>query len=135
MAIDMSDPGLIAFLKAVAAAAATQDLSQDIRVKVLIFSAVSLFIATIFVGLRFYARYKQKAAYGDDDWLMVLSLVFLAVNMGIVAGLVVVGHMGLHAGALNLDQAIYLGKVGEFALTMDRADLVARWWLLLNVSM
>ena len=34
-----------------------------------------LVLATAFVGLRFWARYLNRASYGSDDWMMVAALV------------------------------------------------------------
>lgn len=32
-------------------------------------------LATVFVGLRFLARFKRKAIFGIDDWTLIVSLV------------------------------------------------------------
>lgn len=34
-----------------------------------------LAFATLFVGLRFWARYISNAGYGADDWMIVAALV------------------------------------------------------------
>jgi hypothetical protein len=127
MAINMSDPALLAYLEGAAAVAATQDLTQDVRAATINLSVAFVSIAFVFLILRFYSRQKQMTGYGMDDWLIILAFLFLGANLAAVVAskffdsssldrelMVLVvnhGHLGLHSGALTLDQAIYLGKV------------------------
>lgn len=41
-----------------------------------------LVLATVFVLLRFAARFKRGLTYGPDDWLIVVSLVLLLLYLG-----------------------------------------------------
>lgn len=75
------DPRLAAYLEGAMAVAATQDLTQDQRSSIRVLSIVFSILAVVFVGLRFLARHRQRAKYGIDDWMMVVSLAFLGGNL------------------------------------------------------
>jgi hypothetical protein len=75
------DPRLAAYLEAAMKAAGTQNLTQDRRSSTRVLSIVFSVLAIVFVGLRFLARHRKGAKYGLDDWLMVVSLAFLAGNL------------------------------------------------------
>ncbi|RDW73242.1 hypothetical protein BP6252_07149 [Coleophoma cylindrospora] len=105
-----TDPYLAAYLEALMAAAATQDMSQDLRASTRNLSIVFSVLALLFVGFRFWARFKQAQKIGMDDWLMVASVLFLAGNLA--CSLVLVDNgIGLHSGALTLNQAVNIGKI------------------------
>jgi hypothetical protein len=82
--VNMSDPALLAYLQEATAIAATQNLTQDRRSQTINLSIAFLCIAIVFTILRFYARHKQRAGYGIDDWLIVVSLLFLGGNLATV---------------------------------------------------
>ncbi|TVY54274.1 Satratoxin biosynthesis SC1 cluster protein, partial [Lachnellula suecica] len=105
-----TNPRLAAYLEGAMAVAATQDLAQDERSNTRVLSIVFTVLAVVFVGLRFLARHKQNAQYQVDDWLMVLALAFLFGNLACVLVMVNNG-LGLHSGALSLNQAMSLGKI------------------------
>ncbi|KAJ2904777.1 hypothetical protein MKZ38_007133 [Zalerion maritima] len=69
-----------------------------------------LILATVFVGLRFYARYLHGAKYGMDDWMIVGALVttFMAgaLNYGMIAH-----GLGRHASTLSQDDLIAFFKL------------------------
>ncbi|CAL3973091.1 unnamed protein product [Diplocarpon coronariae] len=104
------DPYLSAYLDAAAKIAATQDLSEDRRASTRNLSLVFLALALVFVVLRLWARFKHSQKYGMDDWLIVVSLVLLG---GSVACTIVAinNGVGLHSGALTLEQGMTFPKV------------------------
>jgi cytochrome bd-type quinol oxidase subunit 2 len=75
------DPRLAAYLEVAMQLAATQNLKEDRRSNTRVLSIVFSVLAVVFVGLRFLARHRQGAKYGMDDWLMIVSLLFLAGNL------------------------------------------------------
>lgn len=75
------DPRLAAYLEGAMKVAATQNLKEDQRSNTRVLSVVFSVLAAVFVGLRFLARHRQGAKYDIDDWLMVVSLLFLAGNL------------------------------------------------------
>lgn len=70
-----------AYLEHLAEIAATQDLTEDQRPKTRNLTISFTVIATFFVGLRFFARRRQAARIGIDDWLILTSLAILIGNM------------------------------------------------------
>ena len=48
---------------------------SDNGVRVVVVCAIFMPLATIAVGLRFYARYLKRIAYSLDDWCLLASLV------------------------------------------------------------
>ncbi|KAH8695863.1 hypothetical protein GQ44DRAFT_790170 [Phaeosphaeriaceae sp. PMI808] len=71
-----------------------------------------LVLTTVFVGLRFWARYIVGFQYGLDDWFMVVGLVYTFV-----------------AGALNY--AMIGSGLGRHAATLSQGQLVEFFKLLL----
>ncbi|KAJ4404819.1 hypothetical protein N0V82_010424 [Gnomoniopsis sp. IMI 355080] len=65
-------------------------------------TTILLVLATIFVALRFWARYNVAAKYGIDDALVVAGLVFVFMIGGLNYGMVANG-MGRHQSTLSLD--------------------------------
>lgn len=76
-----NDPLLAAYLEALGKIAATQNFSQDRRADTRNLSIIFAAIALLLVVLRFFARIKQAANIGWDDWLIVLSLGLLGGNL------------------------------------------------------
>lgn len=62
--------------------AATQELSEDLRLHTRNLSIGFTIIAGVFVCLRFAARWRQAVPIGTDDWLILVSLVLLLGNFG-----------------------------------------------------
>ena len=98
------------YLAQLAEFAAHQDMSDDRRPYVRNLSIAFTAIATAFVGLRFFARYRQAARIGVDDWLILASMAILVGNMAMNLVLIDQG-LGLHSGALTLTELQRLGQV------------------------
>lgn len=102
--------------------AAHQNLEQDLRPEVRNLSIAFTVLAAFIVGLRFLARHRQNAPYGVDDWLILVSLAFLAGNL--VFNIVLIDQgVGLHSGLLTLEDLATLNQVGTYipkAMTMYR---------------
>lgn len=99
-----------AYLRTLTEFAAKQDLTEDTRVYVRDVTVAFTVFAAVFVALRFLARYRQAARIGVDDWLMVAALAVLVGNMAMNLVLVRMG-LGLHSGALSLEQLQVLNEV------------------------
>jgi hypothetical protein len=99
-----------AYLHKITALAAEQDLTQDQRQYVKDVTIAFTVFAGVFVALRFFARHRQAAFIGIDDWLMMASFVVLVGNM--VMNLVLIEQgAGLHAGLLTLPERQKLDQV------------------------
>jgi hypothetical protein len=99
-----------AYLQKITAFAAEQDLTEDQRQYMHDVTIAFTVFAGVFVALRFFARYRQAAFIGTDDWLMVASFAVLVGNM--VMNLVLIDQgAGLHAGLLTLPERQKLDQV------------------------
>jgi hypothetical protein len=102
-----------AYLRKITALAAEQDLTQDQRKYVQDVTIAFTVFAGVFVALRFFARHRQAAFIGIDDWLMVASFVVLIGNMVMNLMLVEQGA-GLHAGLMTLEEREKLDQVHTY---------------------
>ncbi|RKU40960.1 hypothetical protein DL546_003013 [Coniochaeta pulveracea] len=98
------------YLEKLADNAASQNLTEDLRPHVRSLSIAFTVFATAIVGLRFFARHRQAARIGVDDWLILASLAVLLGNMVMNLDLVEQG-LGLHSGTLTLEQLQKLDQV------------------------
>ncbi|KAH8655215.1 hypothetical protein BX600DRAFT_469307 [Xylariales sp. PMI_506] len=101
-----------AYVASLEAAAATQDLSQDLQPRTRDLSIAFTVIAAAFVSIRFIARWRQGLKIGWDDWLILLALVMLFGNLGINLAMISQG-LGLHSGVLTVDE---LGRLNQTIL-------------------
>ncbi|KAI1073196.1 hypothetical protein LB507_010803 [Fusarium sp. FIESC RH6] len=70
-------------------------------------TTVVLVLSAVFVGLRFWARY-MRIGYGNDDWLTLVSLVFVFITGGLNYGMIAHG-LGKHFDRVDPpDQVIFL---------------------------
>ncbi|KAH8661746.1 hypothetical protein BGZ61DRAFT_463569 [Ilyonectria robusta] len=69
-----------------------------------------LVLATAFVGLRFWARYLNRASYGSDDWMMVAALIVVFISGAINYAMVAHG-LGRHADTLPIDELVTFFKL------------------------
>ncbi|KAK2052452.1 hypothetical protein LY76DRAFT_491844, partial [Colletotrichum caudatum] len=69
-----------------------------------------LILATIFVGLRFWARWLIKFKYGADDWLMVAALA-VTFTAGAINYAMIAQGLGRHAATLSLDMQVQFLKL------------------------
>lgn len=118
--------------------AAQQDLSEDVRLRTLVLTIAFTVLAAIVVAMRFLARHRQGAAYLIDDWMIVVSLLILFGNtaMNIVCTsteepyivsqpasqltiTVINQGVGLHTGALTVDQLATMNQVRELVTVPD----------------
>ncbi|CAN8106220.1 unnamed protein product [Discula destructiva] len=98
-----------AWLQQLSDNAEQQDLTEDLRSDVRTLSIVFTVLAAVVVGMRFIARHRQGAPYLIDDWLIVLSLVFLGANFAM--NMVMVGQgVGLHSGRLTVEELSTLNQ-------------------------
>lgn len=97
-----------AYLQDLAALAATQDLSQDLRGYTKTMVIVFTVLAVLFVALRFLARYRQGLQPGWDDWI-ILSALLLLGGSDAISFVMINNGLGLHSGALTLEklQAVF----------------------------
>lgn len=106
-----------AYLQKLQDAADQQNLEQDLRPEVRTLSIAFTILAAFVVGLRFLARHRQRAPYGADDWLILVSLALLGGNL--VFNLVMVAQgVGLHSGMLTLQELETLNQVGTSFQTL-----------------
>jgi cysteine synthase len=70
-----------AYLDRMAEIARTQDLTEDRREETQNLTIGFTAAAAAFVALRFFARFRQGAYIGVDDWLMLAAMVLLFGNM------------------------------------------------------
>ncbi|RKF74500.1 Satratoxin biosynthesis SC1 cluster protein 4 [Golovinomyces cichoracearum] len=106
----ISDPRLAAFIALQAEISAKQNLSQDIRQKTRLICCTSAGISLVFIVLRFWARFRRAFGYGNDDWMIAVSFIFLLGNLGCVLALIENG-VGLHSGALTLSNVTAIAKI------------------------
>ncbi|TDZ18583.1 Satratoxin biosynthesis SC1 cluster protein 4 [Colletotrichum sidae] len=69
-----------------------------------------LVLATVFVGLRFWARWTVGFNYGLDDWAMVVGLIFTFVAGGLNYAMIAQG-LGRHASTLSTAQQVEFLKL------------------------
>lgn len=69
-----------------------------------------LVLATVFVVLRFAARFKRGLTYGADDWMMVISLLFGFGAGGLNYGMIYWG-LGRHASDLPPENLVMVLKL------------------------
>nr|XP_036578222.1 uncharacterized protein CTRU02_11723 [Colletotrichum truncatum]KAF6785423.1 integral membrane protein [Colletotrichum truncatum] len=69
-----------------------------------------LVLATVFVGLRFWARWTVGFHYGLDDWFMVVGLLFTFVAGALNYAMIAQG-LGRHAVTLSLNQQVEFLKL------------------------
>ncbi|KAF4541563.1 Integral membrane protein [Lasiodiplodia theobromae] len=69
-----------------------------------------LVLATVFVLLRFAARFKRGLTYGPDDWLIVVSLLFCFGAGGLNYGMIYWG-LGRHAAILPPGNVVMVLKL------------------------
>lgn len=62
----------------------SQDLSQNKQSSLRGQTIATVILATCFVGLRFFARWKAGVRWGIDDWLTVVALGILFILLIIV---------------------------------------------------
>ncbi|KAM5347751.1 hypothetical protein ACJ41O_007575 [Fusarium nematophilum] len=89
-----------------------KDLKADMGPSLRGTTTALLVLATLFTGLRFWARYAVRASFGSDDWSVVGALVSVFV-----------------AGAINYAMISY--GLGRHAATLPQEDLVSFFKLLL----
>lgn len=102
------------YLRQLAKFAAEQDLTEDNRGYVRDISIAFTVFAAAFIALRFFARWRQAAYIGIDDWLIVASFVLLVANM-IMNLMLVKQGLGLHSGALTVPELQRLDKVSSLS--------------------
>ncbi|OHW93605.1 integral membrane protein [Colletotrichum incanum] len=73
-------------------------------------TTVLLVLATVFVGLRFWARWTVGFKYGLDDWFMVAGLVVTFMAGAINYAMIGQG-LGRHAATLSLDMQVQFLKL------------------------
>lgn len=98
-----------AYLQTLQDAADKQDLSQDLRPELRNLSIAFTILAALVVALRFLARHRQRAPYGVDDWLILVSLALLGANLAFNLVMLHQG-LGLHSGALTEAQLEVLNQ-------------------------
>lgn len=76
------DPAMLAFLEAMGKVAATQDLSENKQHYLTSLTISFAVLAAFFVILRFVSRAKTQQPYKWDDWLIVIALALIYVNLG-----------------------------------------------------
>ncbi|KAI8254000.1 Satratoxin biosynthesis SC1 cluster protein 4 [Colletotrichum sp. SAR11_239] len=69
-----------------------------------------LVLATVFVGLRFWARWTVGFHYGLDDWFMVVGLIVTFMAGALNYAMIAQG-LGRHASTLSLDQQVQFLKL------------------------
>ncbi|KAF6843844.1 integral membrane protein [Colletotrichum musicola] len=69
-----------------------------------------LVLATVFVGLRFWARWTVGFNYGLDDWFMVVGLIVTFMAGALNYAMIAQG-LGRHASTLSLDQQVQFLKL------------------------
>ncbi|KAH7118463.1 hypothetical protein EDB81DRAFT_701539 [Dactylonectria macrodidyma] len=69
-----------------------------------------LVLATAFVGLRFWARYLNRASYGSDDWMMVAALMVVFISGAINYAMIAHG-LGQHADTLPIVELVAFFKL------------------------
>ncbi|KAK2073662.1 hypothetical protein P8C59_007925 [Phyllachora maydis] len=95
------------YLKTLADRAATQNLAENEQAYLRWVSIAFTIFATFMVGLRFCARWRQKARILIDDWFIVAALALLYGNTAM--NLLFAAHgMGLHSGRLPLEELTFL---------------------------
>ncbi|KAH8704443.1 hypothetical protein GQ44DRAFT_743684 [Phaeosphaeriaceae sp. PMI808] len=73
-------------------------------------TTVLLVLATLFVCLRFWARYISLARYGADDWLIVAALVFV-FTLGALNYAAISYGLGRHADTVLIDDLVTFFKI------------------------
>ncbi|KAK8074007.1 hypothetical protein PG994_004906 [Apiospora phragmitis] len=93
------------FASALAAAALTTNLSEELcnptRALVIIITC----LATLFVVLRFLGRWRHGMAFGADDWTCLLALVLLYANFSV--------HLVLFAG-----EVLYVTSINNYKISL-----------------
>lgn len=77
----------------------------------IVLSCAFLLLATIFVGLRFWARSVKGLSYALNDYMILVALVFAAGETVILILASTIGGVGYHILQLSYPQTIVLGKV------------------------
>ncbi|KAH7010705.1 uncharacterized protein B0I36DRAFT_322009 [Microdochium trichocladiopsis] len=87
-----------------------EDLKADIGSSLQGTTTALLALATLFSGLRFWARYALRASFGSDDWMVVGALVSVFVTGAINYAMISYG-LGRHAGTLSQDDLVSFFKL------------------------
>lgn len=101
-----------AYLQQLANYAEIQDVTQDRGPEVRSLSFIFTILAVVVVGLRFLARHRQNAPYLIDDWLILVSLMFLGANLAMNLVMISQG-LGLHSGLLTIQELETLNQVSH----------------------
>ncbi|KAJ4111472.1 hypothetical protein NW768_011826 [Fusarium equiseti] len=84
-----------------------RDSDADRSTELTTTTTIVLVLSAVFVGLRFWARY-MRIGYGNDDWLTLVSLVFVFITGGLNYGMIAHG-LGKHFDRVDTpDQVIFL---------------------------
>ncbi|RFN44925.1 hypothetical protein FIE12Z_10820 [Fusarium flagelliforme] len=84
-----------------------RDLDADRSAELNTTTTIVLVLSAVFVGLRLWAR-QMRIGYGNDDWLTVVSLVFVFITGGLNYGMIAHG-LGRHFERVDTpDQIIFL---------------------------
>ncbi|KAK5654227.1 hypothetical protein OQA88_7402 [Cercophora sp. LCS_1] len=95
---------------------------RSYSVDIIVCAVITALIGSVFVGLRFYARYFIVRVLHWEDWLILAAQVCSTVMCGGFVHEAVLGH-GTHAWLVPWENVIRMGKAGFYTILFYQLSL------------